>query len=100
MFNQISRTVFQILAVVLSVFVLLEVNYPLLTPQSQLAIFSMLGLVLVFLNYPLHNKFQDKVFSQIIDLFLAAAVVLCFGYVLVQSEPLFKTRQRPTSPTM
>ncbi|MCH7675683.1 TRAP transporter fused permease subunit [candidate division KSB1 bacterium] len=91
MLNQISRVVFQILAVVLSAFVLLEVNYPLLTPQSQLAIFGMLGLVLVFLNYPLHNKLQDKVFSQIVDLLLAAAVVLCFGYVLVQSEPLFKT---------
>ena len=91
MLNQISRVVFQILAVVLSAFVLLEVNYPLLTPQSQLAIFGMLGLVLVFLNYPLHNKLKDKVFSQIVDLFLAAAVVLCFGYVLVQSEPLFKT---------
>ena len=91
MLNQISRAVFQILAVVLSVFVLLEVNYPLLTPQSQLAIFGMLGLVLVFLNYPLHSKLQDKVFSQIVDLLLAAAVVLCFGYVLVQSEPLFKT---------
>ncbi|MCH8955553.1 TRAP transporter fused permease subunit [candidate division KSB1 bacterium] len=91
MLNQISRAVFQILAVVLSAFVLLEVNYPLLTPQSQLAIFGMLGLVLVFLNYPLHSKLQDKVFSQIVDLLLAAAVVLCFGYVLVQSEPLFKT---------
>ncbi|TDI94045.1 MAG: TRAP transporter fused permease subunit [Caldithrix sp.] len=91
MLKQISRAVFQILAVVLSAFVLLEVNYPMLTPQSQLAIFGMLGLVLVFLNYPLHNKLKDKVFSQIVDLFLAAAVVLCFGYVLVQSEPLFKT---------
>jgi len=91
MLHQISRAVFQILAVVLSAFVLLEVNYPMLTPQSQLAIFGMLGLVLVFLNYPLHNKLKDKVFSQIVDLFLAAAVVLCFGYVLVQSEPLFKT---------
>ena len=91
MLNQISRVVFQILAVVLSAFVLLEVNYPLLTPQSQLAIFGMLGLVLVFLNFPLHRKFQDKVFSQIVDLLLATAVVLCFGYVLVQSEPLFKT---------
>jgi len=91
MLHQISRAVFQILAVVLSAFVLLEVNYPMLTPQSQLAIFGMLGLVLVFLNYPLHNKLKDKVFFQIVDLFLAAAVVLCFGYVLVQSEPLFKT---------
>ena len=91
MLNQISRVVFQILAVVLSAFVLLEVNYPLLTPQSQLAIFGMLGLVLVFLNFPLHSKFQDKVFLQIVDLLLATAVVLCFGYVLVQSEPLFKT---------
>lgn len=91
MLNQISRVVFQILAVVLSAFILLEVNYPLLTPQSQLAIFGMLGLVLVFLNFPLHSKFQDKVFLQIVDLLLATAVVLCFGYVLVQSEPLFKT---------
>ena len=40
----------------LCVFTLAEVNYPHLSPQSQLAIFAMFGLVLCFLNRPLHAK--------------------------------------------
>jgi hypothetical protein len=36
----------------LILFTLWEVNYPLLQPQSDLAIFAMVGLVLCFLNFP------------------------------------------------
>ena len=37
-------------ALALPVFVLVEVNYPLLTPQSRLALFAALGLALCFLG--------------------------------------------------
>jgi hypothetical protein len=52
----VSRSrVQQGLSVALCVFVLAEVNYPLLQPQSRLALFSLLGLVLLFLSLPLRR---------------------------------------------
>jgi len=81
---------YRILAVILSLFILLEVNYPQLSPQSQLAFFSMLGLILVFLTHPLHKSVEDKRGYRIIDFALMAGVVLCFGYVIIQTEPLFE----------
>lgn len=77
-------------AAVLTVFILAEVNYPQLSPQAQLAIFAMLGLILVFLKYPIHRRFEDNLVFQILDFVLAFAVVICFGYILVQTEPTFK----------
>ena len=65
-------------------------NYPRLAPHSQLALFAMLGLILVFLKYPVHPRMADKPAFQVLDIVLAAAVLLCFGYVIVQTEPLFK----------
>ena len=88
--QQIRQVVFRTLAVVLSLFILAEVNYPRLSPQSQLAIFAMLGLILVFLKYPIHRRLDGKVFSQILDFILVLAVAICFGYVLIQTEPIFE----------
>ncbi len=68
-----------ILAVILTAFVLTQVNYPTLGPQSQLAIFAGLGLLLVFLR-------GEHTAARIV---LVAATLFCFGYVLVQGEPLF-----------
>jgi TRAP transporter 4TM/12TM fusion protein len=69
------------LAVILTAFVLAEVNYPFLGPQSQLAIFAGLGLLLVFLQRKRHPA---------IDLSAVVATLFCFGYVLTQGEPLFE----------
>lgn len=82
---------FRILAVLLSLFILVEVNYPLLTPQAQLAIFALLGLSLVFLKYPIHPKTTDNKLFQALNLLLLSAVILCFGYVFTQTEPLFQS---------
>ena len=87
----INTIIFRILAILLSGFILVEVNYPQLTPQSQLAIFALLGLVLVFLKYPVHARVADKKPFQVLDFILAGAVFLCFGYVLIQSEPVFQS---------
>ena len=67
-----------------------EVNYPRLSPQAQLAIFAMLGLVLVFLKYPIHRRFEENIAFQILDFVFAFAVVVCFGYILIQTELVFK----------
>ncbi len=90
MLQSIRRILFGGCAALLSVFILAEVNYPRLSPQAQLAIFAMLGLVLVFLKYPIHRRFEKDIVFQALDFVFALAVVICFGYILVQTEPLFK----------
>ena len=90
MFQRIRRIVIRTCAALLSVFILAEVNYPRLSPQAQLAIFGMLGLILVFLKYPIHRRFEEHIVFQVLDFVFALAVVVCFGYILVQTEPIFK----------
>ena len=74
----------------LCLFILAEVNYPQLTPQSELALFAMLGLMVVFLRYPIHPRFVDQRAFQLLDIVLIGSVVVCFGYVLIQTEPIFQ----------
>ena len=90
MVQQVRRFLFRWLAFALSLFILVEVNYPQLSPQSQLSIFSMLGLILVFLKYPVHRKFSGSVFAQILDLIFAFFVIVSFGYIFIQTEPMFQ----------
>lgn len=77
-------------AVILSLFILSEVNYPLLKPQSALAFFAMFGLIVVFLKYPLHPRFADNPICNILDFVLIGGVIFCFGYVVIQTEPIFE----------
>lgn len=76
------------LAVLLCIFVLFEVNYPILQPQSQLAGFALLGLSYLFLSVPLARRWEDRAWRLVIDRLLAALCVVVFGYVFVQSEPI------------
>lgn len=78
-------------AVLLSLFILSEVNYPILRPQSALALFAMLGLIIVFLKYPLHKKLDDNSLLQTLDYVFVGCVIVCFGYVVTQTEPFFKS---------
>ena len=70
-------------ALLLPVFVLLEVNYPTLQPQTQLAVFAGLGVALCFLRPP------DGAAGRAAGLLLAALTFAVFGYVAVQTEPVF-----------
>ena len=82
--------IFKVVATLLSVFIIAEVNYPQLTPQSQLAIFAMLGLILVFLKFPSARRENGEMQVFVaVDGVLIAATIFCFGYVFVQTEPLF-----------
>jgi len=79
--NNATDTLITAVSVLLSLFILSEVNYPFLTPQSQLAVFGGLGLVLVFLRSD-GNRF--------INLAAALGVAVGFGFVLLQNEPAFE----------
>ncbi|MCZ6649317.1 MAG: TRAP transporter fused permease subunit [Acidobacteria bacterium] len=74
---------------VLCLFVLAEVNYPMLAPQSRLAIFSLLGLCLCFGTVPVHPRLAANRALRWVDIGLMGLTLLAWGWVLVQSEPLF-----------
>ena len=84
------KLLIQSLSVAIGVFTLWEVNYPMLTPKGKLAVFALLGIVICFLENPLHKKVKDKAAFRAADLALAALTALCCGYVVVQTEPLFQ----------
>ena len=70
----------------LPLYVLLEVNYPRLTPQAQLAGFALLGLLLIYLDG------KDLPLSRIrslSDWVLAALSIVACGFVVIQTEPWF-----------
>lgn len=77
------------LALAHCVFTLAQVNYPTLTPQSQLAIFAMLGLVLCLLYVPAHPRLAGSRTARLADIALALVAALCCGYIVWQTEPAF-----------
>jgi len=79
------ETFVQVCGVVLTLFVLLEVNRPSLSPQSQLTIFAGLGLILAFLSY----KADASRFARWTAV---PASLLTLGvslYLVAQTEPVF-----------
>ena len=78
------------LGVLLCLFTVSEVNYPMMQPQSRLAIFAMLGLVLCFLIHPASRALRESRISGWIDVLLALTAVTACGFVVVQCEPLFE----------
>ncbi|MCE2514012.1 MAG: TRAP transporter fused permease subunit [Acidobacteria bacterium] len=77
------------LGVLLCAFTLIEVNYPLLAPQSRLAFFALVGLTLCFLNIPVHPSLKDNPRARALDVVLAGLAALCCGYIVTQTDPLF-----------
>ena len=88
--TDISQLVTSVLGVLLCMFTLVEVNYPLLAPQSRLAIFALLGLVLCFLNIPAKPTWRGRPAARAADALLAVLAAVCCGYILVQTDPLFE----------
>ena len=89
-FSQSKEHVYNALAILLAVFVVAAVNFNLFDEQPNLALFGMLGLVLVFLSRPLVNRWADRLPLKILDVVLVIVAVIVFGYVFVQSERLFE----------
>lgn len=82
--------IYNVLAVLLSIFVLAAVNFNVFDGQANLALFGMLGLVLVFLSKPLGTRWERHTAIVVIDWLLVIATVVAFGYVFVQSERMLK----------
>ncbi len=85
------QLVTRVLSVLLCLFTLAQVNYPQLSPQSQLAVFLLLGLVLCFLNVPVHATLKDHPVAHAADILLALLAAVCCGWIIVQTEPLFES---------
>ena len=81
----------RVLAVGLCVFTLLQVNYPILAPQPQLAVFALLGLVICFLNVPVHPTLKHHPAARAGDIVLAVLATVCCGWILVQNDPFFES---------
>jgi TRAP transporter 4TM/12TM fusion protein len=77
------------LSALLCVFTLAEVNYPQLSPASQLAVFALLGLSLCFLNVPASPRLGTSTVFRALDGVLILATILSCGYVVWQTEPAF-----------
>jgi TRAP transporter 4TM/12TM fusion protein len=82
----------RVLGLLLCGFTLFEVNYPQLRPQSQLAIFAMLGLVIAFLTVPARRAWKVPAANpgRIADWALALMTVAVCAFVVVQTEPAFE----------
>jgi TRAP transporter 4TM/12TM fusion protein len=80
-----------VLSVALCLFTLAEVNYNWLQPQSSLAVFVGIGLMLCYLTTPIHGKLKGNKFFSAFDTVLSLAAGACCTYVVVQTEPSFKT---------
>ena len=87
----VRQLVTQVIAVGLCGFTLVEVNYPLMAPQSRLGVFALLGLVLCFLNVPTHPRLKTHPAAGALDVTLALLAIVCCGYIVVQTDPLFDT---------
>jgi TRAP transporter 4TM/12TM fusion protein len=81
-----ERVVRRAITLLLPLFVLVEVNYPNLTPLSQLALFAMLGMSLALLPRP--GEAIGPVELPLRRIAVILVVFVC-GYVVVQTEPMF-----------
>ena len=88
--DRFRTTAFNVVAVLLCVFVLVGANSTLFSEHANIAMFGMLGLVLIFLSRPLTKFVEGWTLFKIIDLLLVVATVVVFGYVFVQTEPLLE----------
>lgn len=91
MFERLRGFSVTVLSVALCLFTLAEVNYNWLQPQSSLAVFVGIGLMLCYLTTPIHGKLKGNKFFSAFDTVLSLAAGACCAYVVVQTEPSFKT---------
>ncbi len=86
-----KRLAFNTIAAILCVFVVTAVNFNLFDRQPNLALFGMMGLILVLLNHPMFKRWGQTGVVRTIDLLLIMATVVSFGFVFFQSEPKLAT---------
>lgn len=75
-----------LLGIALCAFTLVEVNYPMLTPQSQLAVFATLGIVLCLIYRPLALPGRARPLGPVIDWVLIGLALFCGVFLVSQTE--------------
>ena len=80
-----------VLGVLICAFTVFEVNFAALQPHTVLATFAMFGLVLCYINKPLHKKFAENKYMLWVDILFAVTTVVVCSYLIVQTEPVFKS---------
>jgi len=80
--KSLRRWAIGILAAALSLYVLIEVNFSLLAPLKELALFAAAGLILCFLSFPLHPRVAGATWAGALDWVLVLLASFCCGYVL------------------
>jgi TRAP transporter 4TM/12TM fusion protein len=83
----VSRWAGRLIPVILSLFVMVEVNYPLLQPTSRLALFALLGLLFLFLCSDKDPRKWGIRLGYVFSGLWAVIAVFCFAYIIVQTEP-------------
>jgi len=99
MIERLRSSLVSLLAISLGVFTIYEVNYGVLPPLSQLAVFALLGIILCFLMYPLRQAWKDVAALRIVDLLLSVAFAACCGYLLWEGRELTNERVGRFTPT-
>lgn len=87
-FNKSKDLIYNCLAVILSLFVLVAVNFDPFNEQSKLAMFGLIGLILVFLSRPMVKRWPEWQVGRWLDVVLIVATLIVFGYVFTQSEQM------------
>jgi TRAP transporter 4TM/12TM fusion protein len=90
LFDRVIKAVVTALGVAFCLYTLVEVNYNLLQPQSALAIFVGLGLVICYLTYPVSKPLKKVQALRWLDILFAVGVAITCGYVVFQTEPTFR----------
>ena len=89
MLERTRQVLIRATALALPVYALAEVNYPRLQPQTQLAVFALLGLALCFLVR--RDEGDAGTARTLLDFALALAAAAVCAYVAVQNEPVFSS---------
>ena len=98
-----SNYLITFLSVILCLFTIVFVNYPVLQPQSSLALFVLMGMVFTFLTKPAikstlpstDDAETGHAWFNYIDRYsmwlMAILSIVVFGYIFVQTEPVFES---------
>jgi TRAP transporter 4TM/12TM fusion protein len=76
------------ISIAVCLFVLIEVNFSLLTPLRSLALFATAGVVLSILQFPMVSRCREWLTCQLLDWVLVALAIGCCGYLLYHGSEL------------
>ncbi|MBX3420323.1 MAG: TRAP transporter fused permease subunit [Pirellulaceae bacterium] len=77
-----------VVAVCLTLYVLIEVNFSLLAPLKELAVFGSAGVILALLKFPMIGRWRNTTALHVLDWVLVVLAIVCCGYLLYHGTQL------------